>query len=127
MRYKIGDKVKIIKFDKETSGYDPNNFINQIGIVTEIVDREYPYAVEFDDESLLLFAEDELDYEKSCDYCTKNKSLYFDSKCNNPNLREVYIEDDGDMTVMPYLCDATESVQIKINYCPMCGKELLRT
>ena len=47
-----------------------------------------------------------------------------DSKNNNPNLREVYIEDDGNLAVVPYLCDDTESVQIKINYCPMCGKEL---
>lgn len=125
MRFKIGDKVKIIKFDKDISGHDPNNFINQIGKVAEIVDREYPYAVEFDEESLLLFAEDELDYEKLCEYCTENKSLYFDRKNNHPNLREVYIENDGYLTVTPYLYDETESVQIKINYCPMCGKQLV--
>ena len=59
-----------------------------------------------------------------CEYCTENKSLYFDGKGNNPNLREVYIEDDGNLAVVPYLCDATESVQIKINFCPMCGMEL---
>jgi len=59
-----------------------------------------------------------------CEYCTENKSLYFDNKGNNPNLREVYIEDDGNLVVVPYLYDDTESMQIKINYCPMCGKEL---
>lgn len=62
--------------------------------------------------------------ENGCEYCKENESLYFDSKFNNPNLREVYIEDDGNMTVTPYLCDDTESVQIKINYCPMCGRNL---
>jgi len=124
MRFKIGDKVKIIKFDKDIFGHGPNNFINQIGIITEIVDELYPYAVKFNERSSLLFAEDELDYDKPCEYCMENKSLYFDSKYNNPNLREVYIEDDGNMIVMPYLCDATEAVQIKINYCPMCGEEL---
>jgi len=67
-----------------------------------------------------------LDYEKPCEYCEENKSLYFDSKNNNPNLREVYIEDDGNMIVTPYLFDDMVAIQIKINYCPMCGKELAR-
>ena len=124
MKFKIGDKVKIKKFDKDISGYNPNNFINQIGVVKEVVDELYPYVVQFDEESFLLFAEEELGYDKPCDYCMENKSLYFDSKYNNPNLHEVYIEDDGNMTIAPYLCNTTESVQIKINYCPMCGKEL---
>ena len=125
MKFKIGDKVKIKKFDKDISGYNPNNFINQIGVVKEVVDELYPYVVQFDEESFLSFAEEELGYDKPCKYCTENKSLYFDSKYNNPNLHEVYIEDDGNMTIVPYLCNATESVQIKINYCPMCGKELV--
>lgn len=60
----------------------------------------------------------------SCEYCKNNKSLYFDKSGKHPNLREVYIEDDGNMTVSPYFCDETESVQIKINYCPMCGRKL---
>lgn len=61
-----------------------------------------------------------------CEYCKENKSLYFDSKNNNPNLREVYVENDGNMTVTPYLYSDTETVQIKINYCPMCGEKLMK-
>jgi len=62
--------------------------------------------------------------EKGCGYCKTNKSLYFDKQGNNPNLKEVYIEGDGNLSVTPYLCDVTETIQIKLNFCPMCGRDL---
>lgn len=61
---------------------------------------------------------------KGCNYCNRNKSLFIDKKLNNPNLKEVYIENDGNLAIVPYLSEDTETVQIKINYCPMCGKKL---
>ena len=59
-----------------------------------------------------------------CKYCKNNESLYF-NKNHNPNLHEVYIENDGNITVTPYLCEDTEVIQIKINYCPMCGRNFM--
>jgi len=92
------------------------------------------YSKHYDKETLEMFKmngvairalKEKQKRENGCEYCKNNKSLYFDSNNHNSNLREVYIEDDGNMTVIPYLYENTEMVQMKINYCPICGKKLI--
>jgi glutaredoxin len=102
---------------------DQNNEANCYCGYSKHYDKETLEMFEINDIAIKTLREKQ-QRNNGCQWCKENKSLYFDSKNNHPNLREVYIEDDGNMTVMPYLYDGTEAVQIKINYCPMCGREL---
>lgn len=123
MKFKIGDRVKVIEFIKDVSGYDPNHFINQIGIITEIIEEIYPYAVKFDDEATVLFAEDELDFEipeESCDYCNvNNKEKDFkdghDGVCWNLREKEWQL-------VINHFRGEWNRVEVK--FCPQCGRKL---
>ena len=83
------------------------------------------YSVHYE-EFIGLFKGSEFETkETECEYCKNNKSLYFDKENTNPNLREVYIELDGTLSITPYYGDILiDSVQIKINYCPMCGRKI---
>lgn len=60
-----------------------------------------------------------------CDYCEKMKSIYWDGNKKKTFVQEVYIELDGTLTVSPnYGDEDTEDINVKINYCPMCGEKL---
>lgn len=54
-----------------------------------------------------------------CDYCKKNKSLYYDRE---GVIQEIYIESDKTLTVSHPITEF--SVNIPINYCMMCGNKL---
>lgn len=62
---------------------------------------------------------------KTCEYCTQLKSLYENK--DHDYIREVYVELDGTISVScPCFQDEIyDGVNFKINYCPMCGRELL--
>ena len=124
MRFKTGDRVRIIKFEKDVSGYEPQYIINKTGEVTGIVDEKYPYNVKIDGdlEITLLFAEDELETEEPCQYCTQLKSLYFSE--DHDNIREVYIELDGSISISHWCQDEMGGVNFEISYCPKCGRKL---
>ena len=113
MKFSIGYKVKIS---------NPKNsfcYINQPGEVIKV----NPYEVRLDNGLSLLFAEDELEFdEQLCKYCTQLKSLYFSN--NHDNIREVYVELDGTMSISHWCQDEMGDVNFEINYCPMCGEKL---
>lgn len=77
-----------------------------------------------------------------CEYCNGNESLFYDR--DSKDVREVVIEGDGSLSIFSNNYDredreksesmgfpsdeaknmAEYSYNIKINYCPMCGREL---
>lgn len=77
-----------------------------------------------------------------CEYCNGNESLFYDRY--SKDVREVVIEGDGSLSIFSNNYDieqreksesmgftaeearnmAEYSYNIKINYCPMCGRKL---
>ncbi len=60
-----------------------------------------------------------------CKYCEGKTSIYRDRK--NDWIREVYIELEGSLTVTPAnvdIYDNCKDINLKINYCPMCGNKV---
>lgn len=58
---------------------------------------------------------------KGCNYCNSSKSLHYDK---DGVISEIYIESDKTLSVTHPLPEF--SVNIKINYCPICGKKLVK-
>lgn len=78
-----------------------------------------------------------------CEYCKESKSLFYNRY--SKDVREVYIEQDSSITIASNNFDeedyekslkigfsnseaskmAQYSYNIKINYCPMCGKKII--
>jgi hypothetical protein len=58
-----------------------------------------------------------------CDYCENTESLYWNPNDRESFIREIYIEQDETMTVTSNY-DYSNSINLPINYCPMCGKKL---
>lgn len=56
---------------------------------------------------------------EGCEFCNELKSLYYD---RSGVIQEVYIEPDKTLSVSNQ--DVEYIANIKINYCPMCGKKL---
>lgn len=120
MRFKIGDNVKVIKFDKDVSGYNPNDILNNIGEIINIVDEVYPYAVKFtENEEELSFAEDELDFVEPCEYC--KEGLTEPSLCGDDGVIHDKRNDSYYIFAEHY---KDECIRIKVNYCPRCGRKL---
>jgi hypothetical protein len=63
----------------------------------------------------------EIEREKGCKYCSGNESLFWDKDA--VNIREVYIELDGSITVSGYEGEDNKTVNLKIEYCPICGRK----
>jgi len=59
--------------------------------------------------------------EEYCEYCQGSKSLYYSA--DNDYIREVYIEEDGTLSVFNPL-DIMQSVSLEISYCPKCGRKI---
>ena len=63
-----------------------------------------------------------------CEYCEKMKSILFRENgiMNDIDRLELYIEPDKTMTFshQNMYTYKQENINIKINYCPMCGKRL---
>lgn len=58
-----------------------------------------------------------------CKFCKGTKNLYYSR--TNACIQEVYIEEDSTLSISCPLIDSEDeySVNLKINYCPMCGKK----
>ena len=63
---------------------------------------------------------------KECNYCEGGKLLFFKFIENSNKERAVFINEELELEVV--ICDEEGETQdiIKINYCPMCGKNLRR-
>lgn len=65
-----------------------------------------------------------------CGCCSENESLFYrksDVK-NDLDRLELYIESDGSMMIShqnAYTFEQ-ENINLKINYCPMCGRKLVK-
>ena len=61
-----------------------------------------------------------------CEYCDEMKSIYWNDDYRKSSVREVYIEPDKTLTITANASydEDNYSINIKINYCPMCGREL---
>lgn len=61
-----------------------------------------------------------------CKYCEDMKSFYY--SITNNYIQEVYIEKDGSITIAcPTYFNEEGSVNFEINYCPICGKKLIKS
>ena len=80
-----------------------------------------------------------------CKYCEQDKSIFYDREGKEGGIREVVLERDGTLSVNSNNFDRKEAdelqkwgfsgrqsanmtmydVSIKINYCPMCGRQLV--
>jgi len=113
------------KFEKAINYfYDQNNEAYIYCSYSKHYDKETLEMFEMNDIAIKALIEKQ-QHKNECEYCKNNESLYFDDKNHNSNLREVYIENDGNITITPYLYDDTEAIQIKINYCPICGRKFM--
>ena len=84
---------------------------------------------------------------RNCPYCCESKSLFWCNRKDNNSVREIYVELDGTLSVMTNLIDFEDvdhkkilresgcayladypspnvGCNVKINYCPMCGRSL---
>lgn len=74
-----------------------------------------------------------------CEYCNNLKSLFWCDVMEDHVIREIYIELDGSITVETNVIDLKQaendrkwgwyhtqkdSCNVKIKYCPMCGRKL---
>lgn len=62
-----------------------------------------------------------------CKYCASSESLFFRQWDPKENLDrfELYIDGDGIMTIdhVNFYTGENDGIDIKINYCPMCGRK----
>lgn len=61
-----------------------------------------------------------------CEYCDEMKSIYWNDDYKVSTVREVYIEQDGTLSISSNASyeDENYDINIKINYCPSCGRKL---
>ena len=57
-----------------------------------------------------------------CEYCGQLKSLYANNDYTESEVREIYVELDGTMTVAHL--GGYDDINFKINFCPLCGRPL---
>lgn len=60
--------------------------------------------------------------EDTCEYCNAYKSMYW-NEVDTDATQEIYLEGDGSLTITNRF-GSNLWVNIPINYCPMCGRDL---
>lgn len=124
--FEIGDRVKVISVGRDVS----DEYIDRIGIVTEIKDDDYyKYNVSFDD----LLLEDESTYlwwaEENLELISRednDESSFKNCKCVRCGTKMEYLKDyrfdsqDNNRDVFAKLFDYEENLIFKLFVCPKC-------